>query len=109
MDKISIYEANLRFVAYGSHPFVLPREHSFLKKYFKTKIQKVFLQYYYTFGDNKLFTEHTGYVATKSFLFKMTKKLEWLISEYNVAKKEMDMKKLARLQSKKITVLKKYR
>lgn len=109
MVKLSIYEANLRFLGYGSHPFVLPKEHSFLKKYYKTRIQKAFLQYYYTFGNHNLFTEHTGWIANKSFLWKMANKFEWLMSEYNTAKQNMDMKKLAKLQSKKVMILKKYR
>ena len=109
MNKISIYEANLRFIAYGSHPFVFAKEHNFLKKYFKTKIQKVFLQYYYTFGDSKNFTDHTGYLATRSFLSKMANKFEWLMGEYQSAKYKLDMENLAKLQAKKISVLKKYR
>lgn len=108
MKKLSYYELNLKFVALGTDPKVIPKEHSFLKKYFKTKIQRQFLFYYYYFQDWKQFTDHTGVRADRSFLNKLTNKFEWIMGEYTVAKKNLDLKKIGDIQMKRLRLLKKY-
>jgi hypothetical protein len=109
MQQLSVYEKNLLFLNYGTDPTPIPKEHSFLKKYFKTKTQKQFLNYYYVFRDKTFFQEHTGYKATTSFLHKMAGKFDWLMQEYLEAKKNLDLDKLSRIQGKKINIIKKLR
>ena len=108
MKKLTYYELNLKFLSLGSDPKVIPKEHSFLKKYFKTSVQRQFLYYYYYFKDFKLFNDHTGMKADQSFLHKLTNKFEWIMGEYNTAKKNLDFKKLGDIQMRKIRLLKKF-
>lgn len=108
MGKISIYEANLKFIALGSEPVSVAKEHLFMKKYFKTKQQKAFFNYYYIFRDKTNFTNHTGIVITAPTLCKLAGKFEWLLTEYNNAKSEMDLDRLGKLQKRRINLLKKF-
>ena len=108
MLKLSIYEKNLKFVALGDGVPNIPKEHIFLKKYFKTKIQSVFLHYYFFFGDKQNFCDHTGFHVDKSFVCKMSGKIEWLMDMYNTAKKNLDLDTLGKLQRKKISIINKF-
>ena len=102
------FERNLKFLSYGSTPVHIPKELGFLNRYFKTKVQRAFLKYYYVFRDKKFFIEHTGIVATSSFLIKLAGKFEYLLQEYENAKKDLNLEKLAAMQSGKFKVLKKF-
>jgi hypothetical protein len=108
MPKISYFEKNLNFLALGDGLPSIPREHSFLKKYFKTKIQHCFLQYYYFVGCKDNFSDHTGYKCDKSFIHKMVGKYEWLMNTFDLAKKNFDLETIGKLQMKKIKLLKKF-
>jgi hypothetical protein len=107
MQKPSYYEMNLLFLGLGSDPVVIPKEHSFLKKYFKTKIQRKFLNYYYVFRDWHGFRDHVGVRCDFSFVFKMATKFEWIMAEYISAKKDMDFDKLSKIQRRRLKLLKK--
>jgi hypothetical protein len=108
MQKLSIYEMNLKFLVLGSEPKVIPKDHSFLKKYFKTKVQRQFLYYYYYFHDWKNFTNHTGIRADRSFLNKLCNKFEWILGEYTKARKNLDLKRMGAIQMRQIRLLKKF-
>lgn len=108
MPKISYFEKNLNFLALGDGLPSIPREHSFLKKYFKTKIQHCFLQYYYFVGCKDNFSDHTGYKCDKSFIHKMVGKYDWLMNTFDLAKKNFDLETIGKLQMKKIKLLKKF-
>ena len=97
------------FLNYGTDPTSIPKEHSFLKNYFETKIQKQFLNYYYLFRDKTYFQEHTGYKLTNSFLHKMASKFEWIMKEFSDAKKNLDFEKLSKIQSGRLPVIKRIR
>jgi hypothetical protein len=105
---MDVYEKNLRFLSYGSEPIIIPKEHIFLNKYFKTKVQRTFLKYFYIFRDKKNFVHHTGILATQSFICKMAGKFVYLLNEFSNAKKNLDLEKLALIQRGKFKVLKKF-
>lgn len=101
MPKISYFEKNLNFLALGDGLPSIPREHSFLKKYFKTKIQKQFLNYYLCMTSYAKFPEHVGVEASRAFCFKMAKKCDYLLDAFKKAKENMDLDAIALLHSKK--------
>jgi hypothetical protein len=108
MYKLSYFDKNLNFLALGDGLPSIPREHVFLKKYFKTKIQNAFLHYYYFVGCKDNFSDHMGYLCDKSFIVKMVGKYEWLLNTFDNAKKNFDLETLGKLQMKKIKLLKKF-
>lgn len=105
---MTFYERNLKFLAYGSEPVHIPKEFSFLNKYFKTKVQKAFLRYYLVFKNRSHFCEHTGFPATASFICKMVGKYHYLMIEFEAARKNMDFEKVSKMQNGKFKVLKKF-
>lgn len=105
---MDVYQKNLKFINYGSENNNVPKEHSFLNKYFKTKVQRTFLKYFYIFRDKKNFVHHTGFVATPSFVTKMAGKFVYLLQEFDSAKKNLDLEKLGLIQKGKFKVLKKF-
>ena len=56
------------FIAGNFSNVEIPKTHRFLTKYFKTKIQKIFLKYYWVTRDWKNFVDHTGYFCTERYL-----------------------------------------
>jgi hypothetical protein len=107
VKPLSYYELNLKFISLGSDVHVIPKEHSFLKKYFKTKVQRAFLFYYYYFREKCNFQDHTGYRATDSFLSKLASKFEWILGEYNTARKNLDFQKVGEIQRRRLKLIKK--
>lgn len=106
MNKPTYYEMNLHFLSLGSVPVVIPKDHSFLKKYFKTKIQRQFLHYYYVFRDKKCFQEHTGIRCDMSFVYKMALKFEWIMNQYSTAKRTLNFELLGIIQRRRLKLLK---
>lgn len=108
VDKLSIFDQNCVFIGAQYVDFELPKDLMFLKKYFKTKIQHCFLQYYYFVGCKDNFSDHTGYKCDKSFIHKMVGKYDWLMNTFDLAKKNFDLETIGKLQMKKIKLLKKF-
>jgi hypothetical protein len=106
MNKPTYYEMNLHFISLGSVPVVIPKDHSFLKKYFKTKIQRQFLFYYYVFRDSHNFQHHVGVRCDASFVYKMTVKFEWIMAQYNTAKRTLNFELLGKIQRRRLKLLK---
>ena len=77
----------------------LPPERDFLKKYFKKKEKRFFLYYLNNFKDAKNFTDHTGIFFSLSMISRLQKKYDYLIENYNIAKKSFDMKTISDLES----------
>jgi len=105
---MDVYEKNLKFLSYGSESIIIPKEFSFLNKYFKTKVQRTFLKYYYIFRDKKNFVHHSGVLATQSFICKMAGKFNYLLKEFESAKKNLNLDKLGAIQKGKFRILKKF-
>jgi hypothetical protein len=106
MASIGYYEMNLAFLSLGSEPVSIPKEHAFLKKYFKTKIQRQFLNYYYVIRDKTCFQEHTGIRCNISFVHKMAAKFDWIMSEFTKAKRTLDFQKIGLIQRRRLKLLK---
>ncbi len=101
VDKLSIFDQNCVFIGAQYVDFELPKDLMFLKKYFKTKIQKQFLNYYLCMTSYAKFPEHVGVEASRAFCFKMAKKCDYLLDAIKKAKENMDLDAIALLHSKK--------
>lgn len=82
------------------------KEHFFLYKYFKKKIQKLAMEYFYVMGEENVyyFQDHTGYKVSASFLCKQYFKFKSLIGIYNKAKIDFDFDTLRNLDQGKIKI-----
>ena len=105
---MNFFQKNLDWINKKYEKTDIPKEHLFLKKYYKTKIQKIFLKYYYCMREYKNFTDHTGFSASLSFLQRLANKFEFLICEYKNAKLEMDLDKISLLSERKLKIPDKY-
>jgi hypothetical protein len=108
MEHLSITDQNLRFINLGSEPTVIPKEFQFLRKYFKTKLQKVFLDYYFVFRSAGNFEAHTGHRIGAPSVSKLSRKFDWLMGEYYQAKSNMDLDLLSKLKRRRVKLLKKF-
>jgi hypothetical protein len=108
MQKLTITEQNLKFISLGSDPISTPKEFHFMRKYFKTKLQRSFFDYYSIFRSTENFTAHTGIKIGVPSLSKLSRKFEWLLEEYYTAKKEMNLDKLSKLKRRRVNLLKKF-
>lgn len=79
----------------------IPKDKSFLLKYFKSDIQISCLKYYIAFEDLSMFVEHTGVFATDNYLQVLGHRIEKLISARNQAKKNMDLELLWKIETGK--------
>lgn len=94
----------MRDLAFISGQFTdteIPKDKSFLKKYFKTGSQLAFLKYYLVFEEASAFADHTGYVCSKCTVAKYESRYHALISAYTSAKKNMDLEAVWRIESGK--------
>lgn len=82
----------------------LPPEKQFLKKYFKSKSQRIFLNYYDFFKTKNNFIDHTGIYFSKTLIYNMENKYNKLCQEYYKAKKDFDLKKVAEIESGKFKI-----
>jgi len=105
---MNLFDKNLAWMNGTYEKNQIPKEHSFLKKYFKTKVQKVFLNYFYCMRDYRNFVDHTGVFATVSFLQRLAHKFEYLMNEYVSAKSNMDLDRINNLAQKKFRIPKKF-
>ncbi len=108
METLSITEKNLKFLSLGSEPISIPKEFHFMRKYFKTKDQQAFFNYYFVFRDERNFVNHTGVKITPPSACKLKGKFEWLMQEYLTAKNNMDLDRLAKLKKRRIKLLKRF-
>jgi hypothetical protein len=105
---MNYFERNLYFINQGYHKFDLPKEHVWIKRYFKTKLQSVFLKYFYTTRTAKHFVEHTGYYTTIPNLSKLSNKFYFLMEMFTEAKKNMDLDLLTKITTKKVRMPKRF-
>lgn len=105
----SYFEKNVAFINQNYERFQIPKEFSFLKKYFKTKPQKAFLRYYFIMRDGRYFSRHTGHAANASFVSKMKSKFNYFMNMYEKAKVDMDFETITKLNSREIILIKRLR
>lgn len=99
-------EYNLLWLNYEFANKKPAKEHDFLYKYFKKRVQKIAMEYFYIMGEENIyyFQDHTGYKVSPSFLCKQYFKFKSLISIYNKAKKDFDFDTLRDLDQGKIKI-----
>jgi hypothetical protein len=106
---LSYFEKNIIFINQNYERFQIPKEYSFLKKYFNTKPQRDFLKYYFVMKDERHFSTHTGHAAHFSFVSKMKSKFNYFMEMYEKAKKDMDFETLTKLNSREVILIKRLR
>lgn len=96
----SFEEQNMKFLQGDFRNFTIPKEHKFLYKYFKNKLQKSFLEYCYVMSSENayFFQDHTGNKITNSFVYKLVQKIKALLYLYEKAKNEIDFDTLKKLE-----------
>ena len=109
MSQFSITQQNLKFLSLGSEPVTIPKEYQFFRKYFKTKDQREFFDYYFIFRSTANFVSHTGIRIVASSLSKLKSKFEWLWEEYHKAKANMDLETLSKIKRRRLNLLKRLR
>lgn len=82
----------------------IPKEKKFLFRYFKGKVQNLFIKYIVFFGDYKNFRDHTGLVCQDRWLKNLFKKYNDLMYINNQMKKNMDLDGLSNLYNGKISI-----
>jgi len=105
---MNYFERNLYFLNQCHHKFDIPKEHAWIKRYFKTKLQSTFLKYFYVTRTVKNFVEHTGYYTTIPNLSKLYNKFYYLMDMYTDAKKNMDLGLVTKITSKKVRMPKRF-
>lgn len=87
----------------------IPKDKAYLQKYFTSNLQKAFLRYVLVFEEDvSAFCEHTGYVCTPPFLYKLRCRYKELISVHKKAKESMDFDLLWLIESGKFESKKTY-
>lgn len=82
----------------------LPKELSFLKKYFKNENAIVLIKYYLEFEEIDNFVNHTGIYETKKYLNECLVKFKILIENYKKANEEIDLELLELIKSGKFKI-----
>lgn len=102
---------DLQFISGEFLDYDLPKELKYLGKYFKTRLQRVFLRFYLTFGNLKNFTDHTGFRCSERVLFNLKNKCDKLVNAYHSAKiaglSEESLEAIHKLESGKFVCSKK--
>jgi len=93
-------QRDLIFLA-GDFSFV-PKGKRYLLKYFKTKIQRAFLSYFFIFGEYTNFVDHTGFYCQKRYMKMLHERLLSIEVAHKIAKQNVDLSNLALIESGKI-------
>lgn len=92
---------NLALLARSYETLEIPREKSYLYKYFKTPVQELFVRYMHVFGEWTHFMPHTGYRCEDRWLKILHTRLVNLELLHAQAKKEMDFELLKVIETGK--------
>lgn len=76
----------------------VPKGHSWMNKYFKTRTKRLFLKYFLLFGCTFRFSQHCGEVCTKRYIKKMKRQFNMLKEKYERARAELDFDALERIE-----------
>lgn len=82
----------------------IPEDKKYLLKYFNTPIQEQFLRYFLFFGHYKKFVENTGVYCAPHYLKTLRRRCEWLVNQMTLARKNMDLELISKIQSGKIPI-----
>lgn len=92
---------DLLFISGNFFDINIPKDKKYLKKYFRTSIEKQFLRYYIVFNTRQRFLEHTGCFVKKRWLQVLEKRFKDLTIEHQNAKLNFDLEKLELIESGK--------
>lgn len=102
MTKMTKLEQDLAFIAADWNTLVIPKDKKYLHKYFRSKLQKLFLRYFLIFGEWTHFTEHTGQKVQKHWLRALHRKLIKVEAAHAEAKANFDLEKLVLIERGKL-------
>jgi N-acetylmuramoyl-L-alanine amidase CwlA len=94
-----IMDQNLHLISGKYLEIEIPKKYIFLKKYFDTEIQQMFLRYFWVFRDWKNFVDHTGIYCSERYLRKQTDCFNILMEAYEDAAGTLDEAHMKKLQS----------
>jgi hypothetical protein len=87
------------FIAAKFIDFEIPAEKQFLYKYFRTKIERSFIQYYFCFnGEYENFIDHVGLYCQMRWLRILKRRMCRILQLRDQAKSEMDFDKVAMIE-----------
>lgn len=95
---------DLKFLGGSFLDFDIPKDRLYLYHYFRTDIEKQFLQYYYAFEcdtDFKRFTEHTGLHCQLRWLRLLKKRHDLIVEHRDKAKADFNIQEVALVESGK--------
>lgn len=92
---------DLLFISGDFFDMNIPKDKKYLKKYFRTSIEKQFLRYYIVFNTRHRFVEHTGIFVKLRWLQVLEKRFKYLTNEHLKSKMEFDLDKLELIESGK--------
>lgn len=90
---------DLNFVSGNFLDMEIPKEKQYLLKYFTTDVQRAFLRYCLTFGDVRLFKEHTGYYCSDRLKFRFLSRFRRLVKLHDDAKSSLTEESLSILHT----------
>ncbi len=90
---------DLAFVGLDVKDIIIPKSLKFLKPYFKTNVEKMFLNYYYCFGDSVSFLDYTGIVLEEKVITKLKDRYNVLIHARKKAMKKFNIKRVYQIDT----------
>jgi len=96
-----MYDNEFKFIANEILEYIIPKDKSYLSKYFKSDIQREFLIYFLVFGEISKFAQHTGRVVSFRWLCVMRNKLRKIQRAHDVAKANFDLERLTFIENGK--------
>jgi hypothetical protein len=87
-----------QFLAGVFFDFEVPKEKSFLFKYFRSPLEQQFVRYYLCFGEIEFFTEHTGHFCQKRWLKILKNRFDEINSLHDKYKADMELELLEKLE-----------
>jgi hypothetical protein len=100
-------ERDLNFIAGTFFDCEVPKDKRYLLKYFCNDLQGAFLRYVLTFGDYRLFCQHTGYYCSKRMLKYLFRRYRIVSAAHEEVKGDLSedgMKRLLEIESGKYPV-----
>jgi hypothetical protein len=101
LKQLKAEDPELFFISGRIFDIELPKEKKWLLKYFRCTVQQKFVLYYLTFGNTEQFTDHTGYSASKRWLYSIKSKLKQILKLHKQAKENFDFDFLNKIEKKR--------
>lgn len=96
---MSFNALDLAFIGLDVKDIILPKSLRFLIPYFNTYTERIFLNYYYCFGDSISFVDYTGIVLDDKTLIKLKDRYDVLISTRKKAIKKFNIKRVYQIDT----------